>query len=96
MNAIFRLISRSLKKPPKLNSQQMASIQSYVDDTINSNKVVVFSATYCPYCTKAKNALKNYKINNIKVIELDVEKNDEFDAIVSYLEKKTGAATVSM
>ena len=42
----------------------------YVKTEIASNNVVVFSKTYCPYCTATKGLLQDLKIN-AKVIELD-------------------------
>ena len=71
------------------------SIKQFVNDQINNHKVVVFSGSYCPYCTKAKNALKNYKISDIKIIELDVEHNKDFNSIMAYLGELTGGETVS-
>ncbi|KAK6458390.1 putative thioltransferase [Scheffersomyces xylosifermentans] len=38
--------------------------------TINSQKVVVYSKTYCPYCTATKNLLKGSN-QEFKLIELD-------------------------
>jgi glutaredoxin 3 len=70
----------------------MTSVQSFVDNKISSNKVMVFSADYCPYCTKAKNVLKQYSINSIEIIELD--NRDDFDDIMKYLGKLTGGETV--
>jgi glutaredoxin 3 len=70
------------------------SIKAFVDSTIKSHKVVVFSGSYCPYCTKAKKALANYKINDIKIIELDKEYKSDFNSIMAYLGQMTGAQTV--
>ncbi len=42
----------------------------FVDALINSNKVVVFSKTYCPFCTMAKNALTETGVD-FKLVELD-------------------------
>ena len=70
------------------------SIKAFVDSTINSHKVVVFSGSYCPYCTKAKKALANYKVNDIKIIELDKEYKSDFNSVMNYLGQLTGAETV--
>ncbi len=70
----------------------MAAVKKFVDEKISSSKVMVFSADYCPYCTKAKNALKQYPINSIDIIELD--NRDDFEDIMTYLEKLTGGKTV--
>ena len=72
------------------------SNKNMVNDLINLHKVVVFSGSYCPYCTKAKKALSNYKINDIKIIELDKEYPKEFDSIMAYLRELTGGQTVSI
>jgi glutaredoxin 3 len=69
--------------------------KNFVNEQLNSHKVVVFSGSYCPYCVKAKKALANYKINDIKIIELDQEYPNEFNSIMGYLGKLTGEDTVS-
>ncbi|KAF9971491.1 glutaredoxin, partial [Actinomortierella ambigua] len=53
--------------------------------------VVVFSKTYCPYCTRAKNALKELGVQ-MTVVELD--EDNEGAAIQNYLQEKTGQRTV--
>ena len=35
-------------------SRDGKSVQQWVDDSIKSKPVVVFSKTYCPFCTMAK------------------------------------------
>ena len=42
----------------------------YVDDLIKSNRIVIFSATYCPYCSKAKKLLESLNENNFS-LEVD-------------------------
>jgi glutaredoxin 3 len=68
------------------------TVKNFVDKSVSSNKVVVFSKTYCPYCTKAKNVIKKYNIKDISVIELD--DHDDCEQIQDYLAKLTGARTV--
>ena len=36
------------------SSRDGKSVQQWVDDSIKSKPVVVFSKTYCPFCTMAK------------------------------------------
>lgn len=36
------------------NSASSAMAKSFVSETIASDKVVIFSKSYCPYCTMAK------------------------------------------
>merc|ERR1711971_389536 len=46
--------------------------KEYVMKEVKANKVVIFSKTYCPYCTKTKNLFLNtLKVDDTKVIELD-------------------------
>ncbi|KAI9260938.1 glutaredoxin-1 [Helicostylum pulchrum] len=69
----------------------MVKAQEIVEELISSNKVVVFSKSYCPYCSKAKNLLKELGIEFF-AIELDNE--DQGAAIQQYLHDKTGQRTV--
>ena len=54
--------------------------EKLVEDLIASKAVVVFSKSYCPFCTKAKKALDGAGVKgNYEVIEL--EDRDDCDAI---------------
>ncbi|CAJ1975819.1 unnamed protein product [Sphenostylis stenocarpa] len=51
-------------------SVSASSVGKFVDETINSHKIVIFSKTYCPYCRRAKALFK--ELNQIPhVVELD-------------------------
>lgn len=67
--------------------------KKFVDEKIASNKVVVFSKTYCPYCTMAKEALNKTGLKDFLVIELD-GRNDG-DSIQDYLRTLSGIRSVS-
>ena len=60
-----------------------------------STQVVVFSKSYCPYCTKAKNALSSVGAHP-KVYELDLSTFEGFSAgdVQAELGKMTGATSV--
>ncbi|KAG2230084.1 hypothetical protein INT48_005086 [Thamnidium elegans] len=75
----------------QLTEEEMVKAQEIVEELISNNKVVVFSKTYCPYCTKAKNLLKELGIE-FYAIELDNE--EQGAAIQQYLHDKTGQRTV--
>ena len=64
----------------------------FVNDKVKASKVVVFSKTYCPYCTMAKEALNEAGLKNYLLIELD-ERNDGA-SIQDALLEITGARTV--
>lgn len=50
---------------------RMSTAKEIVENAIKTNDIMVFSKTYCPYCTRAKDAIQslNYKFTTI---ELDV------------------------
>ncbi|KAH0547251.1 glutaredoxin-like isoform X1 [Cotesia glomerata] len=62
-----------------------------VQKIIDSDTVVIFSKSTCPYCTKAKNAFKQIG-KDFKVIELDEE--DDCAGYQDALGEITGARTV--
>ncbi|KAF9373713.1 hypothetical protein CPB97_000362 [Podila verticillata] len=74
-----------------LSPEMAAAIKTQVDDIIANNAVVVFSKSYCPYCTKAKNLLRSLDIA-FYVMELDNVENGA--AIQAYLLELTGQRTV--
>ncbi|KAJ3216713.1 hypothetical protein HK099_005761 [Clydaea vesicula] len=68
-----------------------AEVQKIVKDLINSNKVVVFSKSYCPYCKATKQLLTSLKIQ-FALLELDQVSNGS--SIQDYIEELTGQRTV--
>ncbi|KXZ47427.1 hypothetical protein GPECTOR_35g865 [Gonium pectorale] len=48
----------------------MASKAESIKQTVADNKVVVYSKTYCPYCTRVKGLFTELKVPH-KVLELD-------------------------
>lgn len=47
-------------------------VRQVIDGAIKANKVMVFSKSYCPYCTRAKQAITQAG-EKFGVIELDVQ-----------------------
>ncbi|KAI5970752.1 GRX1 [Candida margitis] len=45
-------------------------LKKSVESTIESNKLLVYSKTYCPYCTATKNLLNKHGVD-YKLIELN-------------------------
>ncbi|KAF9567458.1 glutaredoxin [Mortierella alpina] len=74
-----------------LTPEMASQIKTRVDDIIANNAVVVFSKTWCPYCTKAKNLLAKLKAN-AHIVELDEEEDGA--AIQAYLRELTKQGTV--
>ncbi|ORY45864.1 glutaredoxin-1 [Rhizoclosmatium globosum] len=69
----------------------MSNAKTIAEDAIAANKVMVFSKSYCPYCTSAKKILNKHGIP-FQVIELDIVQDGA--AIQDYLHQKTGQKTV--
>ncbi|CEG67705.1 Putative Glutaredoxin [Rhizopus microsporus] len=74
-----------------ISQEEMTKAQDIVEEIIKTNKIVVFSKTYCPYCRRAKEVLKQHGVQFF-VMELDVEELGS--AIQQYLQEKTGQRTV--
>ena len=62
----------------KINSHQKVSYEDYpfrpVETDASNSDVVMYSATWCGYCRKARNYFNQ---NNIKFVEYDVEKTEK-------------------
>lgn len=67
------------------------SVKEKVQKLISSSPVVIFSKTYCPYCSKAKNLYSNLQVP-LKVYELD--NMDDGNQIQDELYKLTKQSTV--
>lgn len=48
-----------------------ASLQREIEANIQSNDVMIFSKSSCPYCIRAKNAISAQNVQ-FKAVELDV------------------------
>ena len=70
-----------------------AEAEIFVKEHIDSNFIVVFSMTFCPYCTMAKNALDAV---NAEYAVIELEDRDDCDDIQDVLLEMTGARTVSI
>ncbi|XP_065830881.1 uncharacterized protein [Oscarella lobularis] len=66
--------------------------KEWVTAEIKGHKVVVFSKTYCPYCKKAKDALKGIGLTDYTLYELD--ERDDGAAVQDALQEITGGRTV--
>ena len=77
-----------------LHKENMASKVEFVKGKIGSNKVAVFSKTYCPFCKKAKEALKESGLKDYFLLELD--EMDDGDAVQDALLQITGGRSVRL
>ena len=69
-----------------------------VDSKIAGRKVMVFSKTYCPFCSKAKKVLKKYlddgTLSKDDYEVMEIEKHPDCQKIQDYLLSKTGGRSV--
>lgn len=72
----------------------MEAAQKFVDETIGSKPVVVFSKSYCPYCVKAKDLLKGL-VPDGKMLVVELENRPDCNPVQAYLKEITGASSVS-
>jgi glutaredoxin 3 len=84
--------SSSAAASTRLSSSSTSSdVESLIQSEIDGNKVVVFSKTYCPYCTATKALFRDLGVE-AKVVELD-QRPDGSD-IQAALLRMTGQRTV--
>jgi hypothetical protein len=71
---MFRAFFNKMFSPPtqQTTAEGAAMVKEFCDGLIKSKPVVVFSKTYCPYCTKAKQALGELPLakDALEVVEL--------------------------
>ena len=46
-------------------------VKCEIQSLIDQKPVIMFSKTYCPYCTRAKNIFKDLGVTDMEVVELD-------------------------
>mmetsp|Transcript_10286 Transcript_10286/g.38218 ORF Transcript_10286/g.38218 Transcript_10286/m.38218 type:complete len:103 (-) Transcript_10286:406-714(-) len=71
----------------------MVSQQEITNKYLKANKVMIFSKSYCPYCTRAKSLFGNTLGAQYKAIELD-QMGSDGQAIQDTLTQMTGQRTV--
>ena len=63
------------------------AVRKNVEELIQSNKVMVFSKSYCPYCTQAKMALKSIPNLEYQTIEMDDGSHEGWQHMVAAVAK---------
>lgn len=69
-----------------------------VDEKIKGKKVMVFSKSYCPFCTKAKKVLQKYVASGVLSLEdyeiLEIEERPDCQEIQEHMKSITGGSSV--
>ncbi|EJC98639.1 glutaredoxin-1 [Fomitiporia mediterranea MF3/22] len=76
-----------------MSEDQRAALTSLVDNMIESNRIAVFSKSYCPYCRRAKQLLAD-KYNDVPAFVIELDERPDGGDIQDYLREKTGQGTV--
>ncbi|OWF43114.1 glutaredoxin-like [Mizuhopecten yessoensis] len=90
---IFKLqtLFRALVGPNVAARSVSMPTEANIEKTINDNKVVVYSKTTCPFCIKAKTALKE---KGIDFLAIELDRLDDMSATQDILKGMTGARSV--
>ncbi|XP_009602632.1 glutaredoxin [Nicotiana tomentosiformis] len=80
----------SMFSSPQISKEQMEMALTKAKQIVSSNPVVVFSKTYCGYCTRVKQLLSQLGAT-FKVIELDQESdgNEVQQALLEWTGQRT-------
>ena len=74
-------------------------VEQMVDGKIAGKKVMVFSKTHCPFCSKAKKVLQKYlddgSLSKDDYEVMEIENDPDCQKIQDYLLSKTGGRSVS-
>lgn len=83
--------SRTSSSSIRLMASSSSPVEDLIQSEIDSNKIMVFSKSYCPYCAATKSLFSSLGVD-FKVIELD-QRPDGSD-IQNKLAEMTGQRTV--
>jgi len=87
----FVPVTRTMSRVVPARAFSTMSVVEEINSAIAKNDVVVFSKSYCPYCTKTKTLFKEINVN-AKIFELDLMSDG--DVYQSELQKMTNQRTV--
>jgi glutaredoxin 3 len=100
------LLKKQAHKKKTVGEQQLAEekqielteeSKQQILDLIDSNKVVVFSKSYCPFCRQAKmtlNSIAELETHQVVVVEMDDGNHDGWQAYISQLAKTKAIPSV--
>merc|ERR1712170_62505 len=76
------------------DSASMGDVKAMIESKIGSKKVMMFSKSYCPFCTKAKQALKQHNIKPEDYEVMEIEDRADCAELQAVLKQMTGASSV--
>lgn len=73
------------------SAESVAAASSFIDETISSHPLTVFSKTTCPYCDRVKRVLGNL---GAKPFAVELNQRADGQVIQDELARRTGSRTV--
>lgn len=70
------------------------NVRDFINATVDEHQVVVFSKTYCPYCSATKRLLATAAFQNVDVITYELDQMQDGPKIQRELLEMTGQQTV--
>jgi len=70
------------------------SVIDAINQKIKEKPVYIISKEYCPFCVKAKDALKGYNIKQECIEIMEIENNPNMNEIQDYMKQITGGRSV--
>ncbi|WFD24830.1 hypothetical protein MEQU1_003536 [Malassezia equina] len=78
-------------------AMQIAEVRGthlHTQKLISDHVVAVFSKSYCPYCSRAKQVISGLNLSAAQVGTVELDQTNEGADIQAYLQQKTGQRTV--
>ena len=72
----------------------MVAVKETINNKIKEKPVFVISKKSCPYCVKAKDALKKYKILQDSMEIMEIDKRKDMVEIQDFMMELTGGRSV--
>ncbi|THH02808.1 hypothetical protein EW145_g6704 [Phellinidium pouzarii] len=91
--AMLSFIRNLLFSRQSTSSTSVTDVKAFVNNVIESNRIAVFSKSYCPYCRNAKSLLHD-TYGGVPATVLELDQRDDGNDIQDYLLEKTGQRTV--
>ncbi|KAJ3013455.1 thioredoxin reductase [Thoreauomyces humboldtii] len=88
MNFIVNTFKRTFMPP---SAEAIMAVKETVESAIAGNRVVVFSKSYCPYCTRAKSLLRSI---DAPFVVFEMDELPDGTAMQAYLREKNGQSSV--
>ena len=76
------------------SEESRTMVKELLDQKIREKPVFVVSKKSCPFCVKAKEALKKYKIKPESIEIMEIERSKDMAAIQDYMKEITGGRSV--